>query len=53
MKRASAKGHNPNGPPRNNCHIREWTEEFKLYLNKHFKIIGSFKGEIQNLVKHL
>jgi 2-polyprenyl-3-methyl-5-hydroxy-6-metoxy-1,4-benzoquinol methylase len=31
-----------NGPPANNCHVREWTfPEFILYLSKNFNIIES------------
>ena len=37
-----------NGPPHNLSHVREWTfNEFKLYLNDHFKIINSFLGKEQ------
>jgi hypothetical protein len=37
-----------NGPPLNNCHVREWTmKEFKEYLAKNFSIIGSYYGEEQ------
>lgn len=37
-----------NGPPMNDCHVREWTmEEFKQYIGKHFNIISSHYGEDQ------
>lgn len=30
----------PNGPPRNHCHVREWTfEEFGLYVSSHFSVV--------------
>lgn len=41
-------GVNPNGPPKNKAHVREWTfDEFKMYLSKHFKVIRSFLGRVQ------
>lgn len=37
-----------NGPPMNNCHVREWTmDEFKEYLSNYFNIISSHYGEYQ------
>uniref|UniRef100_A0A6C0J066 Methyltransferase type 11 domain-containing protein n=1 Tax=viral metagenome TaxID=1070528 RepID=A0A6C0J066_9ZZZZ len=32
-----------NGPPINNCHVREWTmEEFKEYISEKFTIMSSY-----------
>ena len=37
-----------NGPPNNNCHVREWTmEEFKQYISCKFSIVSSHYGENQ------
>ena len=36
------------GPPLNNCHVREWTmEEFKQYISKKFCVISSHYGQNQ------
>jgi SAM-dependent methyltransferase len=37
-----------NGPPKNPCHVREWTmNEFTEYISNKFDIIKSFYGENQ------
>ena len=37
-----------NGPPFNECHVREWTmEEFKVYISSKFNIISSHYDENQ------
>jgi hypothetical protein len=42
-KFSSFYGRSWNGPPRNSCHVREWTmNEFKLYLSNTFNIKSSF-----------
>ena len=37
-----------NGPPINNCHVREWTiEEFKKYISNKFDVVRSYYGKNQ------
>ena len=37
-----------NGPPRNECHVREWTMiELTQYLSEKFKVLNSFYGAKQ------
>lgn len=41
-------GYTWNGPPLNNCHVREWTmDEFKAYIGSKFDIIESYYGAFQ------
>ena len=40
--------HTLNGPPRNLCHVREWTmTEFKKYIGNKFEILSSYYCENQ------
>jgi hypothetical protein len=40
--------YNPLGPPKNKCHVREWTmDEFKEYMSKYFTILESHYAEKQ------
>jgi hypothetical protein len=37
-----------NGPPKNRCHVQEWTmDEFKKYISKKFNILSSHYGKQQ------
>lgn len=41
-------GYHPLGPPRNKCHVREWTmDEFKEYMSKYFTILESHYAKNQ------
>jgi 2-polyprenyl-3-methyl-5-hydroxy-6-metoxy-1,4-benzoquinol methylase len=36
-------GHDHDGPPKNNCHVREWTfDEFHKYISSHFNVLDHF-----------
>lgn len=42
-------GYNPYGPPKNKCHVREWTmDELKLYLSQEFTILESHYAKDQH-----